>query len=664
MRLPSSSSATLRSLGLSLLLSSGAAASRPCPGGQLQRRSQFLYHQPVDQGRRLDQRRRVQLRLARRSRSFSGGLMTLQLDNATCPTGCSGKPYASDEYRTNDVYGYGTFTVHMRAAKASGIVSSFFIYNGTPWDEIDIEFLGKDTTKMQTNYFTNGVGGHETLINLGFDASAALHTYAIVWQSGSIKWYVDGVLVLTENGSRGPCPPTRQDHDESLARHRRGQLARTVHLHRSDHRPVRLGEVPAVDEKGPSRGGILFTSYESSEFPPDPGPCHALPSRRDARSGEPRHTVRARRGPDQGDLGGERPTDLRGSDSSCPTSDVRVNFWDPLKIVAAANDYTGTGQDQFYSTDGGATWSQSALPLEPGDAYFLNPVVDWTSDGTAWSVAVAVNSQHEGRTSCGPTSRPTTEPPGFSTARPPARRRACIRGGCSGRTTARRRRSRTPSTSPGRTTLWATSAGARPAPAGPGRRRCGWRRGPHRGRAEGERHRGDGEQGRALARRRGALGRRAAGRDVGAGGARPTDTRRGRCASSAARARRPRELAAQLETEGYKPLRHFQYLIVGAASHEDAEALATRLHGEVEVGGEVVLEAQTEAWLRDPFAIFGGLGAIARIDASAARGILRDAARGGSTERVPLERPAAPSVLRICKKRFRSRPTPCRRTTL
>jgi hypothetical protein len=67
------------------------------------------------------------------------------------------------------------------------------------------------------------------------------------------------------------------------------------------------------------------------------------------------------------------------------------------------------------------------------------------------------------------------------------------------------------------------------------------------------------------------------------------------------------ELAAQLETEGYKPLRHSHFLIVGAASHEDAEALATRLHGEVEAGGEVVLEAQTEAWLQNPFAIFGGL---------------------------------------------------------
>ena len=67
------------------------------------------------------------------------------------------------------------------------------------------------------------------------------------------------------------------------------------------------------------------------------------------------------------------------------------------------------------------------------------------------------------------------------------------------------------------------------------------------------------------------------------------------------------ELATQLETEGYKPLRQSQFLIVGTASHEDAEALATRLHGEVEVGGEVVLEALAEAQPR-PFAIFGGLG--------------------------------------------------------
>ena len=64
------------------------------------------------------------------------------------------------------------------------------------------------------------------------------------------------------------------------------------------------------------------------------------------------------------------------------------------------------------------------------------------------------------------------------------------------------------------------------------------------------------------------------------------------------------ELAKQLETEGYKPERRFHYLIVGTASREDADALATRLHGEVEAGGEVVWEA-TPA---NPFAVFGGLG--------------------------------------------------------
>jgi hypothetical protein len=64
------------------------------------------------------------------------------------------------------------------------------------------------------------------------------------------------------------------------------------------------------------------------------------------------------------------------------------------------------------------------------------------------------------------------------------------------------------------------------------------------------------------------------------------------------------ELSEQLESEGYKPERRFNYLIVGTASREDADALAARLHGEVEAGGEVVLEAEP----RNPFAIFGGLG--------------------------------------------------------
>jgi hypothetical protein len=65
-----------------------------------------------------------------------------------------------------------------------------------------------------------------------------------------------------------------------------------------------------------------------------------------------------------------------------------------------------------------------------------------------------------------------------------------------------------------------------------------------------------------------------------------------------------KELVEQLEAEGYRPVRRFQYVIVGAASREDAERLAHRLHGDVEAGGEVVYEVEPT----NPFIIFGGLG--------------------------------------------------------
>ena len=63
-------------------------------------------------------------------------------------------------------------------------------------------------------------------------------------------------------------------------------------------------------------------------------------------------------------------------------------------------------------------------------------------------------------------------------------------------------------------------------------------------------------------------------------------------------------LVEQLESEGYRPLRRFHYVIVGTASKEDADRLAARLHGEVEGGGELVYEVEPA----NPFAIFGGLG--------------------------------------------------------
>ena len=109
--------------------------------------------------------------------------------------------YSGGEYRTNDHYSYGYYETSMQAIKNDGVVSSFFTYTGpsedNPWDEIDIEVLGKDTTKVQFNYYTNGQGNHEYMYDLGFDASEGYHTYGFDWQEDSITWYVDGKAVYT-----------------------------------------------------------------------------------------------------------------------------------------------------------------------------------------------------------------------------------------------------------------------------------------------------------------------------------------------------------------------------------------------------------------------------------------------------------------------------------
>jgi hypothetical protein len=63
-------------------------------------------------------------------------------------------------------------------------------------------------------------------------------------------------------------------------------------------------------------------------------------------------------------------------------------------------------------------------------------------------------------------------------------------------------------------------------------------------------------------------------------------------------------LADRLEREGHDVVRRWRYLIVGAATRDEAASLAQQLHGEVEPGGELVWEVLP----RNPFAVFGGLG--------------------------------------------------------
>ncbi|MEM7005762.1 MAG: family 16 glycosylhydrolase, partial [Pseudomonadota bacterium] len=140
--------------------------------------------------------------------TFEDGAAHLWITNRPSPT----NPHTSGEYQKRGWYGFGRFEVIMKAAEGSGLVSSFFTHTGSyfgdPHDEIDFEFLGKDTTKVWLNWFRDGVPGESKWHQLDFDATDDFHLYAFEWTPETIRWYVDGELVYERPEDSLPVPIT------------------------------------------------------------------------------------------------------------------------------------------------------------------------------------------------------------------------------------------------------------------------------------------------------------------------------------------------------------------------------------------------------------------------------------------------------------------------
>ena len=120
------------------------------------------------------------------------------------------KSFLGAEVQSNDVHGFGRYEVVMRPSPAHGVISSFFTYTGPhfddPHDEIDIEFLGRDTTRMWVLAYSDGKKLPGKWLELGFDAADAPHLYAFDWTADRIVWFVDGKEVFRVNSQNPPAP--------------------------------------------------------------------------------------------------------------------------------------------------------------------------------------------------------------------------------------------------------------------------------------------------------------------------------------------------------------------------------------------------------------------------------------------------------------------------
>jgi GR25 family glycosyltransferase involved in LPS biosynthesis len=129
----------------------------------------------------------------------SGARLTLREEHAVV------RDYTSASLSSIEDYRYGRFAAELRPANVRGLITGLFLHRNSPRQEIDIEFLGNDTTKLLLNVYYNpgyegarleyGYRGTPALIDLGFDASNDFHRYEIEWTPTSIRWRVDGRLV-------------------------------------------------------------------------------------------------------------------------------------------------------------------------------------------------------------------------------------------------------------------------------------------------------------------------------------------------------------------------------------------------------------------------------------------------------------------------------------
>lgn len=109
---------------------------------------------------------------------------------------------------TYESYLYGRYETVMQSAAGSGIVSSFFLYNietNCNWpaenNEIDVEMTGHN---QQIHFTTHHPDPNQPWFYgenfyLGFNPHEGLHKYTIEWEPGIVRWFVDDVLIYTQN---------------------------------------------------------------------------------------------------------------------------------------------------------------------------------------------------------------------------------------------------------------------------------------------------------------------------------------------------------------------------------------------------------------------------------------------------------------------------------
>ncbi|MBC7880088.1 MAG: glycoside hydrolase family 16 protein [Anaerolineae bacterium] len=145
--------------------------------------------------------------------AVQNGFLKLAINKSA--NGCN-RPYSAAGLDTyfNHAQNYGRWEVSAKFPTQQGVTGyiGLFVADGLSWPpEIDFaEALGRDpqTVYLTQHYALNGSHQQDgiAVTQPGIDWSAGYHTYVVEWVPGQLRYYIDGILKLTQS-QKFDAPP-------------------------------------------------------------------------------------------------------------------------------------------------------------------------------------------------------------------------------------------------------------------------------------------------------------------------------------------------------------------------------------------------------------------------------------------------------------------------
>ncbi len=300
----------------------------------------------------------------------------------TAPDG-TWRPYLSGEVASVETGTYGTWTWNAQVPRmVAGAVFGMFTFQAdaaAPRVEFDFEFVGADTTKLELNVHMAGPDGRNVslaggplTVDLGFDAAAARHVYAVTVTEGAAVFTIDGTVVATF----GP-------EDMTNGVWREGEMRSYVDLWAVNDDGIQnwagvwdgsgvpmLASVAALDV--PDGESVPLPTDPAPDLPPEPPPLPAPDAQPSTTDG------------DSPDMATPPAVSLPGLQQGTDGPDVLIGGrGTDVLLGGAANDFlAGERGDNVVDGGAGNDWLSHAFARKPLEIDLSDPLPQATGRST------------------------------------------------------------------------------------------------------------------------------------------------------------------------------------------------------------------------------------------------------------------------------------------